>query len=134
MMYKNAAKGVSEYKVYKKYIGNSKGSKIDKSNIYTVPNNIASESCKKEIEESYSANQELNLEQKRIAQWLEKLKFRKQVVGGINEYDVWKKMIELNAMYEQALKAERMRCDIIIDHYKNLISTKEVDQEREDSI
>lgn len=61
---------------------------------------------------------ELNPEQEEIADWLGNLRFRKQLVGGISEYDVWKKIIELNAMYEEALKAEHIRCDAIIDHQK----------------
>jgi len=77
-----------------------------------------------DLNHSFSEYQELNAEQVKIADWLEKLKFRKQLVGGINEYDVWKKIVELNAMYEDALKTERLRCSILIDYYKNS-STKE---------
>ena len=32
----------------------------------------------------------LSYEQQEIAQWLQKVKFRKQMVGGLNEEDVWK--------------------------------------------
>lgn len=55
---------------------------------------------------------------KELANWLEKLRFRKKFLGGVNEQDVWKKIGELNAMYEAALKAERARYDAMIEHYK----------------
>lgn len=49
--------------------------------------------------------QPLNCEQKRILQWLRKVRFRKQLFGGISERDAWKKIEELNAMYNNALMA-----------------------------
>ena len=82
------------------------------------------------MDDHFSDYQELNKEQKVIANWLENLKFRKQLVGGVSEYDVWKKIIELNAMYEGALKAERIRCDIIIDYYKDISKSKEAQTDR----
>lgn len=60
----------------------------------------------------------LNLEQMKIAKWLKKLRFRKKFLGGVSELDVWKKIGELNAMYEAALTAERVRYDALIEHYK----------------
>lgn len=60
----------------------------------------------------------LNLEQMKIAKWLKKLRFRKKVFGGVNEQDVWKKISELNTMYEAALTAERVRYNSLIEHYK----------------
>lgn len=134
MINKNAVKGMSEYRIYKKYIDNNNLSEIDERDTSTVAHNNASESAENEMKDNYSAYQELNPEQRKIAEWLEKLKFRKQIIGGISEYDVWKKMIELNAMYEEALNAERIRCDVITDYYKSAISLKEVDKEREGPI
>jgi len=61
---------------------------------------------------------QFNPEQKVIAQWLEDVRFQKQYFGGISEEDVWKKIGELNAMYEEALKVERVRYDILLEHYK----------------
>jgi hypothetical protein len=87
-----------------------------------------------DIKIHFSKYQELNPEQIKIADWLDKLKFRKQVLGGINEYDVWKKIVELNAMYEEALKTERLRCRIMIDYYKNTSMLGEDDKEREEII
>lgn len=84
-----------------------------------------------EMTEQFTKYKELNPEQEEIADWLGNLRFRKQLVGGISEYDVWKKIIELNAMYEEALKAEHIRCDAIIDHHKKTKNIKEVKEERE---
>lgn len=57
----------------------------------------------------------LSREQVKIARWLKKLKFRKVLFGGIREQEVWKRMGELNALYEAALVAERARCDALIE-------------------
>ena len=54
-------------------------------------------------------------EQQRIAQWLDKVKFRKKLFGGIREKDVWKKIGELNDMYNVALIAERARYDALLE-------------------
>lgn len=52
--------------------------------------------------------------EKTIAEWLEKVKFRKRVLGGIDEKDVWAKIGELNDMYSKALIAERARYDALL--------------------
>lgn len=57
----------------------------------------------------------LSREQQKIAKWLKKLKFHKGLFGGVREQEVWKRMNELNAMYEVALAAERARCDALIE-------------------
>ena len=49
-----------------------------------------------------------------IAGFLQKVKFRRQIFGGVSETDVWKKIGELNDMYRQALLAERARCDALL--------------------
>ena len=59
-----------------------------------------------------------NLEQRRIGEWIEKLRFRRQFFGGVSEEDVWKKIDELHAMYQAALNAERIRYDTMIENYK----------------
>ena len=53
-------------------------------------------------------------QEKHISYFLAKLKFRKQVFGGVRETDVWKKIGELNDMYRQALIAERARYDALL--------------------
>ncbi len=57
-------------------------------------------------------------QEERIAGWLEKLKFRKQVFGGVSETDVWKKIGELNDMYREALIAERARYDALLAEHE----------------
>ena len=62
-------------------------------------------------------NEELRLPpeyEERVTGWLNKVKFRKQIFGGVSETDVWKKIRELNDMYRDALIAERARCDALI--------------------
>lgn len=56
----------------------------------------------------------LNHEQERIQKWLKQVRFRKTAFGGVNEADVWKKIAELNALYEAALSAERARYDTLL--------------------
>ena len=53
-------------------------------------------------------------QEKKIAGFLEKVKFRKRIFGGVSEKDVWTKIRELNDMYRQALLAERIRYDALI--------------------
>ena len=49
-----------------------------------------------------------------ILSWIKKLKFKKQVFGGVDEADVLKKMEELNTLYEKALLAERARYNALL--------------------
>ena len=78
--------------------------------------------------------QVLNREQEEIIAWIEKVKFRKQLVSGVNEQDVWKKIHELNEMYEAALRAERIRYNALLDHQKKKDESKpHIDQHREES-
>ncbi len=50
----------------------------------------------------------------RIADWLSKVKFRRQIFGGVSQADVFKKIGELNDMYRDALIAERSRYDALL--------------------
>lgn len=79
----------------------------------------------KPIEETRNntENEELSQEFLKIAQWLKKLRFRKKIFGGVCEQDVWKKIGELNAMYEEALRAERIRYDALIEHYRKSLTS-----------
>lgn len=79
--------------------------------------------------EQLESEQWLNLEQMKIAKWLKKLRFRSKLFGGVNEQDVWKKIAELNAMYESALTAERVRYDALIKDHKNEHSSRATDIE-----
>ena len=51
----------------------------------------------------------------KIVSWLKTLKFKKKLFGGVNEADVWKKMDELNKMYEQVFEEERLRYDLLLE-------------------
>ena len=53
-------------------------------------------------------------QEEKIASFLQKVKFRKRIFGGVSEKDVWTKIRELNDMYRQALLAERIRYDALI--------------------
>lgn len=57
----------------------------------------------------------LNHEQEKIRLWLQKVRFRKCLFGGVLESDVWKKIGELDALYEAALSAERARYDGLLE-------------------
>lgn len=56
----------------------------------------------------------INSEQARMIAWLKKVRFRKRLFGGVSERDVWKKIEELNSMYNLALIAERARYDALL--------------------
>ena len=56
----------------------------------------------------------LPAQEEKIKNFLQKVKFRKQIFGGVSEKDVWTKIGELNDMYRQALLAERARCDALL--------------------
>ena len=64
------------------------------------------------------ATEPINAEQQKIIQWLKKVHFKKRIFGGVSEADVWKKIGELNTMYDAALAAERIRYDTMIEHYR----------------
>lgn len=59
-------------------------------------------------------NPSVNHEHDNIKKWLKDVKFKRQHIGGVDEVDVWKKIAELNDMYEHALSAERARYDALI--------------------
>lgn len=60
----------------------------------------------------------VNREQKRIVQWLKKVKFKKKLFGGVNERDVWKKIGELDSMYNEVIYAERVRYNTLLDQLR----------------
>lgn len=73
---------------------------------------------KKEKKHDLSDTQEtkvLNFEQENIMEWIENVHFRKQAFGGVIEEDVWKKIDELNELYNKALIAERERYDVLLE-------------------
>ena len=76
---------------------------------------------KKTQEPSLSSTEKepVNAEQQKVIDWLKKVRFRKQLFGGISEADVWKKLDELNKLYDAALAAERVRYDTLLNEYKS---------------
>ena len=65
--------------------------------------------------EPYSADKPpLNHEQERIQKWLKQVRFKKTLFGGVSEADLWKKIAELNSLYEAAISAERARYDALL--------------------
>ena len=52
--------------------------------------------------------------EERIAAWLQNVKFRKRIVGGVDETDVWEKIRALNDIYREAWIAERARYDALL--------------------
>lgn len=66
----------------------------------------------------------LNREHKRLLKWLCNVKFRRALFGGVDETDVWKKIEELNGLYEAALRAERARYDALLE--ANVLHSNEI--------
>lgn len=57
-------------------------------------------------------------EHQNIIKWLKNVRFRKQLFGGVSEADVWKKIDELNQLYDEALMAEHIRCETLLTEFK----------------
>jgi hypothetical protein len=54
-------------------------------------------------------------EQEAIIRWLRTVKFRKNLLGGVDEAAMWKKLEELYALYEAAIRAERTRYNVLLE-------------------
>ena len=48
-----------------------------------------------------------------ILAYVKKLRFKKRLFGGVDPDDVWRKLEELNRLYERALLEERARYDAL---------------------
>ncbi len=75
----------------------------------------------------------LNHEQERIQKWLKRVRFKKAVFGGVKEADVWKKLLELNALYEAALSAERARYDALLAERTGLEEQADYDEQDDEA-
>ncbi|MCF0259263.1 MAG: hypothetical protein HUJ54_05335 [Erysipelotrichaceae bacterium] len=66
---------------------------------------------KKQQQKSQAAEKEkqLNFEEQTIVDRLKEVKFKKVLIGGVDESEVWEKIEQLNEYYKLALKAERTR-------------------------
>ena len=56
----------------------------------------------------------ISREQQEILEWLRKVKFRKKLLGGVDEVQLWKKLEELYGLYANAIRAERARYDALL--------------------
>ena len=63
-----------------------------------------------------------------VAEWLSKVRFRRQWIGGVDERSVWNRIKELNELYEEALRAERIRYDSLLEEYRKRYGPAEEDQ------
>lgn len=81
--------------------------------------------------EGRTEKEPLNHEQQKIFRWLKTVKFRRMVLGGVDERDVWKRLEELNAMYEAALGAERARYDALIEHHAESAENRDISGKQE---
>lgn len=60
----------------------------------------------------------VNYEHEALIEWFRTVKFRRVLIGGLDERHVWKKMEELNSFYEAAIRAERARYDALLGEYQ----------------
>ncbi|MCD7748799.1 MAG: hypothetical protein LUH42_01970 [Oscillospiraceae bacterium] len=65
-----------------------------------------------------SRKEPLNAERKRILEWVQTVKFKRVLFGGVREQDVWAKFEELDRLYDTALRAERARYDALLEAAK----------------
>ena len=69
--------------------------------------------------------QPLNHEQEKLHRWLKTVKFRRVLFGGIDEAQMWKKLEELDRLYEAAISAERARYDALLEKQMEIGSVGE---------
>lgn len=70
--------------------------------------------------EQFLQTEALNHEHEKLKEWFLTVRFRKVLFGGVDEVHLWKKLEELNQIYETSLSAERARYDALIaDHQKS---------------
>lgn len=60
------------------------------------------------------SSKSINSTHAEICEWIQKLKFKRKFIGGVDEDDVLRKMAELNTLYETALLNERARYDALL--------------------
>ena len=63
-------------------------------------------------------------ELKDVVAFLKTVKFRRRIIGGLDERSVWKKLDELNRLYDAAIRAERIRGDALLAEYKHAASNE----------
>lgn len=50
-----------------------------------------------------------------ISELFSKLRFRKKLIGGIDERDVWRKLDQVQQAYRSAYEEQRIRCKTILE-------------------
>ncbi|MCD7748602.1 MAG: hypothetical protein LUH42_00950 [Oscillospiraceae bacterium] len=60
----------------------------------------------------------VNAEQQRILDWVQAVKFKHVLFGGVREQDVWAKLEELERLYDASIRAERARYDALLEAAK----------------
>ena len=55
-------------------------------------------------------------EQEAIVRWFRTVKFRKSLLGGVDEVSMCKKLEELYALYDAAIRAERTRYNALLEN------------------
>lgn len=73
----------------------------------------------------------LSAQRAQIASWLGSVRFRTKLFAGADEVDVWKKIGQLNKMYDDALLAERARYNALLEQYRLTLSQGEAEPEEE---
>lgn len=81
-------------------------------------------STRTELTESFEI-QPQNHEHEKLLHWLQTVKFRKVLFGGIDEAQMWKKLEELDRLYEAAISAERARYDALLEKQMETGSVEE---------
>lgn len=79
----------------------------------------------------YAASEAPDSPWQAVTEYLEKLRFRRQIFGGVSEADVWRRLDEINRMYEEALRAERIRYDVLLKQQQQQPSQDEGGAENE---
>ena len=49
-----------------------------------------------------------------IAALFQKLRFKKKIIGGVDEQDVWRKLDNLQKEYRSAYEAQKVACETIL--------------------
>ena len=63
-------------------------------------------------------------EHETIIAFLKTVKFRKKLIGGLDARSVWKKLEELNRLYDAAIRAEKIRGNALLAECKRAASSE----------
>lgn len=58
--------------------------------------------------------QPISPEQAELLEWFRSVRFQKKLIGGVDEAQLWRKLEELNRLYDAAIRAERTRYDVLL--------------------